>query len=230
MSPYSKPPILLIVPSRARPHNARALLDVWQATTEGHSGIVFCLDDDDPTTPEYPRDDCEVIIGPRKRLAGWTNTVAVARLDDHALFGSIGDDHRPESQGWESAILDAVRLVDGPAIVYGDDGVHGEAIPTAFFVTSNIVRTVGGMGPPGVSHLFFDDWARELGRAAGCLRYLAGVKITHHHPLAGRAPMDQTYEDGGSNRVLWNADEVAFRAWMRDGLDGDAAKVRALRG
>lgn len=221
--------ILVIVPSRGRPHNARALIDSWERTTEGRSTLVFGLDDDDETAPDYPRGHCPIVVSSRKKLAAWTNHIARPLLGAYPVLASLGDDHRFATLGWESAILRAMSDMGGTGIAYGDDEVHGEAIPTAFFVTSDIVRALGGMGPPGVQHLFFDDWARELGKAAGCLRYLPDVHTPHIHPLVGKAPQDQTYAEGGSSPTLWSSDRKAFEAWMRDGLEADAAIVRGLR-
>lgn len=214
--------ILLIVPSRGRPHNADRLVRAWQATTEGLSELRFLVDNNDPTRWDYPEDYTD--IGIPGRLAALTNRCARRSLH-YRLLGSIGDDHVPETL-FESALLEAAGDV---GIAFGDDGVHHERIPTAFFVTSNIVRELGGMGPPGVQHLFFDDWARELGNAAGCLRYLPDVKITHWHPIVNKAPIDATYLAGGENKVLFASDKRAYEAWLANGLQPDAAKIRALR-
>ncbi len=218
--------LLLVVPSRERPHNAHRLRAAWQATSQGGSDLLFLVDDDDPTRADYP--ESLTIIGKPGRLVELTNRCAVANVDRYRAFGSIGDDHVPETAGWETAIMDAVVDLGGVGIIYGDDGIQHEAIPTACFMTSNIVRALGWMAPPTLEHLFCDDAWRAIGDAAGCRRYLPDVKITHYHPTVGSAPNDSTYEQGNSVDV-WARDRAAYEAWLADGLEEDAAKVRALR-
>ena len=224
--------IALLVPSLGRPQNAERLIRAWEETTEGRSDLWFLLDDNDPTLTDYydviRHSGALVEVGRPARLVAWTNRAAVGRIDDYTVFGSIGDDHVFESAGWESAIMDAVDELDGVGIVYGDDGVHGEAIPTACFVTSNIVRALGWMAPPTLEHLCCDLAWKALGDAADCRRYLPSVKITHHHPIVNKAAWDSTY-DRGNNDDVSIRDHAAYRAWDAGGLPTDAAKVRALR-
>ena len=232
------PPIALLVPSRGRPHNARALIESWQATTEGKSWLWFLIDEDDPTANAYSQLWSELNNGPSlqlgfwfgtpARLVEWTNVAATHFMGRHAILGSVGDDHRL-SLGWESTILRAFDELGGTGIVYGDDGIRGEDCATAFFFSSNIVRTLGYMGPPTLEHLFVDDAAMALGRAAGCLRYVPELKIPHLHPIAHKAEWDDTYQRGNGGEV-WAKDSAAFEAWKRDGLKDAAAKIKALRG
>ena len=224
--------IALLVPSLGRPQNAERLIQAWEATTEGRSDLWFFLDDNDPTVPDYfdvlRHTGARIEVGPPARLVEWTNRAAVDRMYRYAVLGSIGDDHVPETAGWETAIMDAVVDLGGVGIVYGDDAIQHEAIPTACFMTSNIVRALGWMAPPTLEHLFCDDAWRAISDAAGCRRYLPDVKITHYHPTVCRAPNDATYERGNSVDV-WARDRAGYEAWLADGLEVAAAKVRALR-
>ena len=43
---------LVICPSRARPANIAALLDAWDQT-DATATLAVCLDEDDPSKPEY---------------------------------------------------------------------------------------------------------------------------------------------------------------------------------
>lgn len=214
--------ILLVVPSRGRPHNAERLRRAWEATTEGCSELRFLVDLDDPTRHDYPEDLTD--IGIPGRLVVLTNRCAIANLDRFRVFGSIGDDHLPQTR-WEGPVLDAFD--EGAHVVYGDDGVHGERIPTAFFMSSAAVRARGHMIPPTFEHLFADNQALDLGRAADCVRYLPEVKITHLHPIVGLAPDDETYRRGTGPEV-WARDEAAYRAWVADGLPRETELIRAL--
>ena len=226
-------PVALLVPSRGRPHNVEALVASWQTHTEGMSTIMVAVDDDDPTLPGYQSLELpagvSLHVGKPARLGEWTNRLAVVAAAHHRILGSIGDDHRIETQAFELLVVGAFNVLGGSGIVYGDDGVHGPNLATGFFVSSDIIRTLGWMCPPCLIHLFVDNAAMELGRAARCLRYVPDLRIAHHHPIAGLAPDDDTYRDG-TGPAVWAHDHTAFTGWMDTGLPAAVARIRALRG
>ena len=150
--------------------------------------------------------------------------------DDNPPFaiGFCGDDHRPRTVGWDQAYLDALREM-GTGIVYGNDLLQGEALPTQVAMTSDIIRALGYMAPPDLVHMYADNWWRELGRRAGCLRYLPDVIVEHMHPVAGKADWDE-----GHKRVnapeMYDRDATTFAHLQMRELPGAAVRVRMLRG
>lgn len=221
------PEIAIIVPSRGRPEAFGDLLASWEATTTGRSTIWLALDDDDPTTDGYP---VQRVIGSRDSMCGWTNRVAALTANfpwSYPVLASLGDDHRLEGD-WEAQVLAAVDQAGGTAIVYGDDGIQGHHLPTACFITADIVRALGWMCLPGLEHLWCDNVWKVLGERAGVLRYLPDLKTPHLHPARGLSPVDATYEQGGMNGDVAARDKATFDAWMAGPVDTDVAKIRAL--
>jgi hypothetical protein len=123
------------------------------------------------------------------------------------------------------AITDALTEL-GSGIAYGNDLLQGERLPTAAFMTSDIIRTLGWMCPPTLEHLYIDNAWLELGRAMGRLRYLPDVVLEHLHPDAGKAQQDQTYAEA-NHPDRDRRDKAAFEAWRRDGLPRDLELLRA---
>jgi hypothetical protein len=225
--------LLVVVPTRERPANVVAFLDAWDATGT-QADLIFAIDNDDPTLTELlnlilGRQAPHVLFvkGPRQSLAGWTNELAVANAHRYRAIGSMGDDHRPRTEGWDQQILDALDEL-GTGIVYGDDLIQHAALPTAPFYTADIVRTLGWFWPPGIEHLFVDNASKALGEAAGCLRYLPDVVIEHVHPIAGRAEWDESYRTSNS-RDQWARDEEAYVRWRDRELPIHAAMICTLR-
>ena len=150
-------------------------------------------------------------------------------IDGEAPFaiGFMGDDHRPRTKGWDEAYLDALHEM-GTGIVYGNDLLQGENLPTQCAMTSDIVRALGWMALPSLTHLFVDNVWKVIGNGAGCLRYLPDVVVEHMHPVAGKAGWDE-----GHVRVnapeMYERDQTAFTQWLRTSMVEDVAKVRALR-
>ncbi|WP_037684635.1 hypothetical protein, partial [Streptomyces griseus] len=94
--------------------------------------------------------------------------------------------------GWAGRYVDELRQL-GTGIVYGDDGYQGERLPTQWAMTADVVGALGRMVPAPVEHLYCDNSVLDLGRAAGCIRYLPDVLVEHMHPVAGKAADDDQY-------------------------------------
>ena len=225
--------LLVIVPSRGRPHNIADLYVAWSETTHRDARLLVAVDDDDPTLPEYQRvcslAGIELEVGPRLRLTGTLNKVATERAPNHRAIAFMGDDHRPRTIGWDSDLLQALDRL-GTGIVYGNDLLQGEKMATAVAMTSNIVNALGYMAPPQMVHLCLDlvwvDWGRAIARLA----YLPDTIIEHMHPAVGKAVSDRGYEEANSPERT-AGDHAAYEAY-RNGPQfvADVEKLRALVG
>jgi hypothetical protein len=229
---YQHYEMTVIVPSRGRPGNIARLAKAFRETGAGPAvELLVAVDLDDPALPEYRRvyeagGVDTLAVGQRQGLAGWTNQLALDRVGHVFAVTSLGDDHVPRTHGWAQRFLGELRAM-GSGFVYGDDGLQGERLPTAVAVTSDIVSTLGWLCLPELRHLYVDDVWRELGRAAGRIRYLPDVLIEHMHPFAGKAQLDAGYREVNAAGHA-DADRLVFEAWMRDGLAADVARLRAL--
>lgn len=222
--------LAVIVPSRGRPGNIEQLIEAFDKTTDPKlTHLVVAIDNDDPTAQEYIDgaylSGCDLIIGPPSRMCPILNRVALGYLD-HPAIGFMGDDHRPRTEGWDHRVVEALTQLR-TGIVYGDDLIQGPNLPTAVFMSSSIVATLGYMVPPGLDHLFADNswltWGKRLNR----LRYLPEIIIEHVHPLAGKAASDEGYERNNSG-ATWDHDQAAFDEYVKTVLNDDLSKLAAL--
>ena len=228
----------VIVPSRGRPENIRRLAEAWIATgASSGTALIVAVDEDDPQRHEYEElapsiaDFGGVLIlntsEPRIRLGGILNYLGYAYATESLsqYIGFMGDDHLPRTPCWDTAVSGALDDL-GSGIVYGNDLLQGEKLPTAAFMTADIIRTLGSMCPPTLEHLYIDNAWLELGRAMGRLRYLPDVVIEHLHPAAGKAATDQTYAEANAPD-RYRRDRAAFETWRSDGLPRDLELLRA---
>lgn len=237
--------LLVIIPTRGRPQAVPEIVAAWNETG-ATADLLFAVDDDDPTLPAYYEavDAAEssarnwrlrIRTGPRLRLCGTLNEFAVQEAGRRSLAGSdrcyrflafMGDDHRPRTAGWDARFREC--LSGGPGIVYGNDLLMGERMPTAVAMTSDIVQTLGYMAPPSLVHLCLDLVWLEWGRGMERITYLGDVVIEHLHPANGKALLDAGYEECNSPEQV-SADSAAYYAY-RDGgdLEADLDKLRAL--
>lgn len=218
----------VIVPSRGRPGNIVRLMEQWQLTG-AEARLHVMIDEDDPEVGNYlealqPNVNwMDTWIGPRRRLGGSLNHVAPILVNDYDVVGFMGDDHRPRSVDWDVAIGRA--MVPG-GVVYGNDLIQGAVLPTAVFMDSRIVRTLGYFVPPGAVHLFLDNYWKLIGEQLGTLRYLSDVVIEHVHPIAGKAEWDDGYREVNAGDV-WEHDEQVFKEWVAFQMPDAIAAIRA---
>lgn len=223
--------LLVIVPSRGRPHNIADLYVAWSETTHRDARLLVAVDADDPELPEYQRvcslTGVELEVGPRLRLTGTLNKLATERAPHYRAIAFMGDDHRPRTVGWDSHITQTLDRL-GTGIVYGNDLLQGEKMATAVAMTSDIVSTLGYMAPPQMVHLCLDLVWVKWGRAIDRLVYLPETVIEHMHPAVGKAVSDAGYQEANSPEQT-ASDHAAYHVYMNGSqFTADVEKLKAL--
>ncbi|WP_328313101.1 hypothetical protein OG432_24480 [Streptomyces sp. NBC_00442] len=225
--------LLVIIPTRNRPQAIPEIMTAWDATG-ATAGVLFAVDTDDPQLARYEAHATayeadgrlRFVFGERERLVGTLNRQAVKAASAYRFLGFMGDDHRPRTAGWDARIREC--LSGGPGIVYGNDLLQGELMPTAVAMTSDIVTTLGYMAPPQFVHLCVDLVWKDWGVGMQRITYLDDMVIEHLHPAAGKAQLDAGYEECNSSEQV-TADATAYYAYKDDGaLTADLEKLRAL--
>jgi hypothetical protein len=197
--------------------------------------LVVAVDDDDPKLPEYQAIDyggfAVLAVVPRStfpppgRLAQVFNWVAVFYAARHPFTGSIGDDHRPRTMGWDARLME---VLDRPGVSYGNDLLQGANLPTECVISSEIIRAIGYMCPETIEHLFLDNFWKQLGISAGNLVYLGDVIIEHMHAANGKAPWDDGYRESLSQELMAK-DGQRYQEFLAGPWQQDRPKVEALR-
>jgi hypothetical protein len=213
--------LLVIIPSRGRPDVIAELAEEFFINSVGFADLLIGTDDDDV---DYPT--VEGVLyerGPRLRLNGTLNKLSVKYAGEYEYIGFAGDDHRFRTDGWDENILSTLDDMD-LGVVYGNDLLQGENLPTAVFMTSEIVKRLGYMSPPGLVHLYMDNFWLEIGKATN-IKYLHDTVIEHMHPLAGKADWDDRYLEVNSNEVAMH-DRKEFERYMVEEFQNAVALLR----
>lgn len=228
-------PLVIIVPTRSRPHNVPKVLNTWKETGAfRHADLIFAYDDDDPNLDLYRN----AVLGSDAHgytMQRWMplvpklNHVAMiqAGLQWREAIGFAGDDHLPRSDGWAQKYLEQLRKM-GAGIVYGNDLHQGQNLCTEWAMTKNIVNALGKMVPADVDHLYSDSSVLELGNATGTIQYMPDVVIEHVHPMWKKAKWDQQYQDVNSKQQ-YRKDGIRFNKWRAGERDLQAAIIEKLR-
>jgi hypothetical protein len=210
--------LLVIIPSRGRPETVTPLASEFFDNSNAGAELLFATDDDQESYPAYP--GVRFRRGPRLRMCGTLNAAAVEEADDYNYIGFMGDDHRARTVGWDSHIIEALQTHN---IVYGNDLLQGENLPTAVFMRSEVIRKLGFMAPPCLIHLYLDNFWLALGRATS-IKYLPDVIIEHMHPAIGKAEWTDSYREV-NDQELYQRDERAFNHYMDAHFEDDLRKL-----
>ena len=214
--------MIIIVPSRERPESMTPLIEAW-AGTRHISRLFLAINESDPTVEQYRKilyDAPDWVSWVRLNASTMVDAVnrAVQSCLHYDVIGFMGDDHRPETPGWDVRFRDA--LLRRPGIVWGNDGIQGPMLPTHMAMSGKIVRKLGRLCPPGFKHLYVDNYWQRIGMAVGHT-YLADVNITHHHPLAGKVKWDEGYLRVNAGD-MYEHDRRAFNDYIAGGhMDTD---------
>lgn len=211
--------LAILVPTRGRPANLARLWTAFTETCEFETRLVALVDNDDPELPAYQaladrlRDEpmFRMGIGPRLRLGPTLNVAAPKWAARSDAVGFMGDDHLPRTVGWDGQYLRELERL-GTGVVYGNDLIQGQALPTQVAMTSDIVLAAGAMVPPGAVHLWLDNAWLALGQALDAISYLPDVVVEHLHPIAGRAEWDAGYAEVNTD-ARSDADRAVFEQW-----------------
>lgn len=233
----------VLVPSRGRPEAMAKLADRFQATCQDSTILHWIIDSDDEALPEYRAayDEStyqfQAIWVVPKGPPGIVHPLN-AVIDDlfhpqHGFYPTIlaflGDDFNPRTPGWDLKIEQQVADAGGTAIVYGNDLLQKERLCTAWFVSLDIVHTLGHLAPRELRHLYVDNFWMDLGKGADCLYYLPDVILEHMHPDAGKAEWDATYQQNNNSRSA-AIDRAAYQQFVRSGkLARDIERVKRLK-
>lgn len=229
--------LAVIVPTRGRPDNIRAVLDAWDFTRAWDvADLILAVDRDDPEFPAYRKIHAENA----HRISIWTKqdwvpmvpklnecALDVANEEAHFAIGFAGDDHVPRTINWAKKYLQVLREL-GTGMVYGDDGYQGGKLSTEWAVTADAVRALGRMVPAPVEHLYCDNAMMDVYGGAGAMRHLPEIRIEHMHPITGRAASDEQYERVNSG-AQYAKDRLSYNRWKTTALPTDIKIIEALR-
>lgn len=216
--------LCIIVPTRGRPDNIMALWSSFSETSDGSADLLIAVDDDDPFRHEY-RDIATVSgffyrQGSRLRLGGTLNETALEVAEIYPYVGFMGDDHRPRTQGWDGRYVDSLSRVH---VVYGNDLLQGEFLPTQVALRSSIVLRLGYMCPPGLVHFYLDNFWLEVGNYLNSIEYLPDVVVEHMHHSVGKSSSDSGYADV---EAFISADKELYRQYLEEHFYNDMKRLQ----
>lgn len=216
--------ILTICPSRGRPVNIDRLFYTLKNTST-LSDIMICIDDDEPFLEQYKHlvDQANLSIQPRMTTTQIINK-AFKENPDYDFYHITNDDFVYHTQGWDEKFMQTSDEY-GEGIFYGNDTMRDGNLCTAPVISGNIVRAIGWLQQPTLTHLYGDDTWMEIGKKLNILYYHRDVIIEHRHWNNKKAVMDEGYMRVNSS-TMFEKDGLAFRNWKEYLLNEDCERIK----
>jgi len=176
---------LAICPSLNRPEMLRRMKDSFYATVHGDIDLKIISD------------DCTVTECFNRMFKAFP---------DYDFYHMTNDDVVYKSLGWDNL------LAKKGTISYGDDGFQGAGLCTFPTIDGDIVRALGYLQQPTLKKYCGDCVWMEIGRYAGCIRYVPDAKLEHHHFVNNKRENDdpnfwETYTHDKLKLANWVAND-----------------------
>lgn len=228
-SKRGKSKILIITPTRQRYKRAKEMIAAWEKCTTGKSEIVFYVDDDDPQLKQYRslvRDKIRLTVGKNLGMNGSYNYLFDAN-PGYEFYAPFDDDQHVRTPGWEDMAIAKLQQHNNWGLVYGDDLFQHEGIASAPILSGKMMRVLGWVGLPGLSHMYCDNVWMDVARACDGLFYMPEIVIEHMHFWNGKAEKDETYELS-NNQGVYDHDQAIYEKWKAEELPALTVKLKKL--
>lgn len=195
--------ILVMCPSRSangkRIPNFINLYKSWKNTTTGNSDFLLGID------------EIIIDINPEQfMVVKKLNYLSKKYIHKYEYVHFIGDDCLFTDLGWEDIYLESAK--DKKYVMfYGNDLIQGEKLPTHPFISTNIIKKLGFMGPDCLQHMFVDNFWKSVGLYLKCLQYFPMITVQHNHPARG-FETDEIYK---KNKSCFVQDNISYNQYMR---------------
>jgi len=220
---------LAICPSRQRVEMCRIMCSSFLETRHD-TDLVLVIDEDDPQYSEY-LDLCfsnPILYYVNNKSINMTYTQMLNHqylsYPHYEYYHITNDDFVYFTDGWDRRFIQVLRDY-GSGVAYGNDLYMGRNLPTAPFISAEVVRALGWVQLPTLTHLCGDMVWKVIGEGLESIYYLKDVIIEHKHPLVNKAPKDVIFEKTNSKEMYSN-DNAAFRHWVLNDSHDDIERIK----
>ncbi len=204
-------------------------LESFQATKSPGTELILGLDNADPEYAAYmaltKKYDFAVGVFEGENITKIFNAIALNE-SEYAYYMPTNDDFVFKTSGWDNELISTIEK-NGKGIAYGNDLFQGENCPATSIISGEIVRALGWLQLPELTHLYGDRVWYMLGRGAKCLYYRDDVIIEHKHFVANKGEKDAIADKTNSD-AMYNADGQVFANWLSGQAKSDLEKVIAI--
>lgn len=219
--------LLVVIPSRGRPHRITDTLKSIEDTTDAfYTDVVVLLDKDDPTLGQYEEILPDWVMkrvydreGDKTLTTEIINRV-FEELNDYEFYSVTNDDIVYKTKGWDVALSNPLKISSGQDDTmvekYGFKRV-GNVDPGEFPITSvicgDIARSIGWLQLPKLRHSCGDNIWFWIGKRTNTLHHDNRYHTDHNSPYFDRAEVDKTFEMSNAHENM--GDYYIYKEWLK---------------
>jgi len=218
---------LIICPTKDRVNLCRRMMFSVYATKSASTDIIFIVSDKDKMTDNYS--DLFEQYNTRYHIFPFDNITEIFNntlllYPGYKYYHLTNDDFFYQTQNWDQIFIDKIEQKGGSGIAYGNDLLTGQDMPTAPFISSDIVRMLGWLQMPKLKFLYGDAVWKVIGSKLNKLYYCKDVIIRHDHPFFKNGQHDDTSKITNS-KEMYEHDHSAFKDWIQNDYLNDIKKI-----
>lgn len=215
--------ICVVMPTRARPAAQLEALASIIGNSAGFTDVILAVDADDERKLSVSGPNISMFVSPvRKPMLHLLNDAVMANLPYYDIFGFTGDDVLYQTKNWDIKVWNTLK--HGIGVVYGDDGIQHDNLPTHPWFSAAVPKALGYASPPCLEHYYFDNFLKWLAAPLGMLYWRSDISTFHRHHSVGGLPYDKVYQE--AERIFAN-DQVAFGRYV---IGEQETNIKKLRG
>lgn len=225
--------LLTICPTKNRPDKCKTMLTSFNGTA-WVSDIVFILDNNERDKAAYKElflySECTCHFMPPSNITKQMNDLLKLKaFQGYEYYHITNDDFVYKTHLWDLKLIDKIESKKGYGIAYGDDTVGGIKLPTAPLISGNIIKALGWIQMPRLTHLYGDSVWKAIGHKLNMLYYCGEVVIEHRHAQKDTKYRDDVYNFTNSQE-MYRRDHEAVKEWIANEYNDDIKKiVRAVK-
>lgn len=223
--------LLVICPSRIRPHRVTKMLDSFDRTRSDGTDIVIYTSHDDPTLEGYKSvlNGRNLVIGDRIPQGHVCNKMC-EMFPNYDYYQEVNDDHFYITPNWDKILIEEIEKNGGWGISWGWGMIHPKEtrLPQAVVISGNCVKALGHFFNPIVTHAYVDRIIIDLFEALGMAYYRPDVVIEHQHALNGKGEMDDNYRHVLSGETL-EIGRKQYEEWRNNIMPIEIEKIKRAK-
>ncbi len=208
---FVEPPpakISLLHATRGRPQQALEARQLWleRAITPERVEHIFAFDHDDESSEPLKKFHHVIQMHNGYSVGAW-NLVAKHSTGD--ILIQLSDDWDPPA-GWDQLVEQRLD-VSRERVLWINDGFRKDDLLCMAILTRKYYER-HGFFDPRFKNVYSDDDFTARAKKAGAIINARDIRITHNHPAAGHAEVDETYLRGNApeeyDRAKWLFEEI----------------------
>lgn len=219
---------LVICPTRGRVKMAGQMLVSFERTSSEKTGLIFCLDEDDPELEKYKEmigTMAAYVVLKRTTITALFNRIFWKYSDKVRFFSPSNDDFIYITNHWDKKLMKAVEQeFSGWGLAYGNDLLQGQNLPSTSVISTKLVKALGWLQLPTLTHLYGDQVWNHIGQGLERISFQHKVLIEHRHFIGGKEKKDDVAERTNSQE-MYQKDGKAFNTWLHKEARGMLDRV-----